>query len=66
MKAVIVEDEALSQKFLEKLISDKYPDISIVKVIDSIKDSIEYFSKETVYIRMMLIYKIFFQYLIQK
>ncbi|MFA6200930.1 MAG: LytTR family DNA-binding domain-containing protein [Bacteroidales bacterium] len=48
MKAVIVEDEALSQKFLEKLISDKYPDISIVKVLDSIKDSIEYFSKETV------------------
>lgn len=48
MKAVIVEDEALSQKFLEKLISDKYPDIIIVKVLDSIKDSIEYFLKETV------------------
>lgn len=48
MKVAIVEDEALSQKFLEKLICDKYPDIKIVKVLDSIKDSIEYFSKETV------------------
>lgn len=48
MKVVIVEDEELSQRFLKKLISDKYPDISIVKVLDSIKDSIEYFSKEKV------------------
>jgi len=48
MKVVIVEDEALSQNFLETLINKKYPDINIVKVLDSIKDSIEYFSKETV------------------
>lgn len=48
MKVVIVEDEALSQKFLEKLITDRYPNISIVRILDSINDSIEYFSKETV------------------
>lgn len=48
MKVAIVEDEALSQKFLEKLITDRYPNISIVRILDSINDSIEYFSKETV------------------
>ena len=48
MKVAIVEDEALSQKFLEKLIHKKYPDINIVKVLDTVKSSIEYFQKENV------------------
>lgn len=48
MKVVIVEDEILSQKFLETLIHKKYPDINIVNVLDSVKSSIEYFQKETV------------------
>jgi len=46
MKVVIVEDEPLAQKFLSKLLTSKYSDIEIVKILESVKDSISYFSKE--------------------
>ncbi len=45
MKVVIVEDEPLAQEFLSKLLTSKYPEIEIIKVLDSVKDSISYFSK---------------------
>jgi DNA-binding LytR/AlgR family response regulator len=45
MKVVIVEDESLAQEFLSKLLTSKYPDIEIIKTLESVKDSISYFSK---------------------
>lgn len=45
MKVVIVEDESLAQEFLNKLLTSKYPDIEIIKTLESVKDSIAYFSK---------------------
>ena len=44
MKVVIVEDEPLAQNFLSKLLTSKYSDIEIVKILESVKDSISYFS----------------------
>ncbi|MBP1631341.1 MAG: response regulator transcription factor [Bacteroidetes bacterium] len=43
MRVVIIEDEKISQDFLVYLLKKKYPDIDILKVIDSVKDSIEFF-----------------------
>ncbi|MFA6200519.1 MAG: LytTR family DNA-binding domain-containing protein [Bacteroidales bacterium] len=45
MKVVIIEDELFSQDFLSKLLTSKYPEIEIVKILESVKDSISYFSK---------------------
>ncbi len=45
MKVVIIEDESLAQEFLSKLLTSKYQDIEIVRIIESVKDSISYFSK---------------------
>lgn len=48
MKVVIVEDEPLSQDLLSNLLIEKYPHIEIVKILDSVSDCIDYFSKTTV------------------
>lgn len=48
MKVAIIEDEPLSQNLLLKLLINNYPEIEITKVLDSVEDSVEYFSKETV------------------
>lgn len=45
MKVVIVEDESLAQEFLSKLLTSQYSDIEIIKTLESVKDSISYFSK---------------------
>ncbi|MBP1646178.1 MAG: Response regulator of the LytR/AlgR family [Bacteroidetes bacterium] len=45
MKVIIVEDEPLAQDFLSKLLTSKYSDIEIIKTLESVKDSISYFSK---------------------
>lgn len=45
MKVVIVEDEPLAQEFLSKLLTSRYPEIEIIKILESVKDSISYFSK---------------------
>ncbi|HBN06273.1 MAG TPA: DNA-binding response regulator [Bacteroidales bacterium] len=45
MKVVIVEDESLAQDFLSKLLTSQYSDIEIIKTLESVKDSISYFSK---------------------
>ena len=48
MKVVIVEDSISSQKLLIELLKNKYPNIEVVKILDSIKDSIEFFSNNNV------------------
>jgi two-component system response regulator LytT len=53
MKAVIVEDEVFAQEFLRTLLKEKYPNIEVVKVLDSVKDSIEFFSNNSVDIIFM-------------
>ena len=45
MRVVIVEDELLAQDFLGALLMSKYPEIEILKVLETVKDSICYFSK---------------------
>ncbi|MFA6200444.1 MAG: LytTR family DNA-binding domain-containing protein [Bacteroidales bacterium] len=44
MKVVIVEDEELSQELLKELLNLKFPDFEIVKILDNVKESLEYFS----------------------
>lgn len=45
MKVVIVEDEPLAQEFLCKLLTSIYPEIEIIKVLETVKDSIFYFNQ---------------------
>lgn len=45
MKVVIVEDEPLAQEFLCKLLTSIYPKIEIIKVLETVKDSIFYFNQ---------------------
>ena len=44
MKAVIVEDEQLAAQVLNKLINEVNPDIAIVATLQSIEESVEWFS----------------------
>ncbi|MBP1645395.1 MAG: DNA-binding response regulator [Bacteroidetes bacterium] len=48
MKVAIVEDETLSQELLQELLNLKFPDFEIVKILDTVKESIDYFSKTKV------------------
>ncbi len=45
MKVIIVEDEVLASENLTYLLQDIDPNIKVLKVLDSVKSSIEYFSK---------------------
>lgn len=42
MKVVIIEDEPISQEFLVFLLRNKYPDVEIVKILDSVQESVEF------------------------
>lgn len=44
MKVVIVEDEPLAQEFLRKLLTSIYPEIEIIKILETVKDCVFYFS----------------------
>lgn len=48
MKVAIVEDETLSQELLQELLNLKFPNFEIVKILDNVKDCIEYFSRTKV------------------
>ena len=45
MKVVIVEDEPLAQEFLRKLLTSIYPEIEIIKILETVKDCVFYFSQ---------------------
>lgn len=46
MRILIIEDEKLAAERLQRLLSDIDPAIEVVSVLKSVKDSIEYLSKE--------------------
>ncbi|MBP1631096.1 MAG: DNA-binding response regulator [Bacteroidetes bacterium] len=48
MRVVIIEDEQVAQEFLVDLLTNDYPEIQIVKILDSVKDSIEYLNEHSV------------------
>jgi len=48
MKVVIVEDEELSQELLKELLNLRFPDFEVVKILNTVKDSIKYFSNTNV------------------
>lgn len=46
MRILIIEDEKLAAERLQRLLSDIDPGIEVISVLKSVKDSIEYLSKE--------------------
>ncbi|MEN3324620.1 LytTR family DNA-binding domain-containing protein [Mariniflexile soesokkakense] len=48
MKAVIIEDEKLASDYLETLLQKESFNINVVKIIDNVKDAIQWLSQHTV------------------
>ncbi|MDD3995680.1 MAG: LytTR family DNA-binding domain-containing protein [Bacteroidales bacterium] len=48
MKVAIVEDETLSQELLQELLNLKFPDFEIVKILNTVKGCIDFFSNTEV------------------
>lgn len=48
MKAVIVEDEMVAAQKLQRLISQSAPDIQVLAILQSVDESIEWFTLNTV------------------
>ena len=46
MKAMLIEDERMAREQLASVIRDNFPDIGIVKMTDSVEDSIAYLREE--------------------
>lgn len=44
MKAVIIEDEAIAVQILERLLKEVAPDLQVVKTLQSVEDSVDWFS----------------------
>ena len=45
MTALIIEDEVSAQDLLKCLIKENFPQLEVVKCIDNIKDSVDFFCK---------------------
>ena len=45
MKTLIIEDEPLARQHLKKLLSDNFPDMEVVGDVGSVKDTVEWLSK---------------------
>lgn len=48
MKAVIIEDEKLASDYLNSLLQNRNLNIEVVKIIDNVKDAIQWLSQHTV------------------
>jgi len=48
MKAVIIEDEKLASDYLETLLKKNSLNIEVIKIIDNVKDAIQWLSQHTV------------------
>lgn len=46
MKALIIEDEKMAQAQLGRILKADFPEIETVKVIDSVRDAVEYLSTD--------------------
>lgn len=48
MKAVIIEDEKIASDYLKNLLQKESLDIEIIKIIDNVKDAIQWLSQHTI------------------
>ena len=43
---IIVEDETAAQLILRSMLTSVMPDVEVVEVLESVEESVDYFSKE--------------------